>query len=309
MDPRPRQTAIRHSWWFSSKQPPEQPVVRHAQPGSDIAVGERSFGKASVNCCLRGNKSKWGTLQGGNAAVLQLRVDPAQNPKYKLKELVLELDFSEMDPRVATSNTTAASAQPSLLILEPPSPKHLRGKALIQHLSQEFLAQPQVGAGGFSIGGIGLKSTKDKDIERSWRFHSHWTNNASGHYTSARWTWTAVSENPDIENVGALYLGIIIRHPNKPFYLTCKINGKLVNIGRRFRYGDDGEPSILTLVYPQTSQQSIEKEAKELENEIVALIEGEGASKSLESPPLKADPLLCAQARHLPHNLVIASNP
>lgn len=298
MDLNQRQTSIRHSWWFSSKRPSLLSVVRHARPGSDMAVGEKSFGKAWVNCCLRGNNSKWGTLQGGNAAVLQLRVDPSQNPEYKLKELTLELAFSELDPRAKTSNTIVASPRPSLLILEPPSPKHLKGKASIQHLSQEILAQPQVGAGGFNIGGIGLKTTKDKEIERTWRFHSHWTNNASGHYTNAQWTWTAVSENPDIENVGALYLGVIIQHPNQPFYLTCKINGKLINLGKRFRYGKDDEQPFVTLIYPQQSQQDIEKEAQALENEIVALIEGEGASKSSGSSPLITKLLSCTQARH-----------
>ena len=98
----------------------------------------------------------------------------------------------------------AATTEPLLVILEPPSPKYLKGKTNTQHSSREVRLQPEVNAGGVSVGGVGLKTTKDKDVERSWRFQSHWANNELGLYTNAQWAWKAVAENPDIEDVGAL---------------------------------------------------------------------------------------------------------
>jgi hypothetical protein len=269
--------------------------VRQAHPGQDVAVAERTFGKAYVNCALRGNSSKWGKLRDKDAAVLQLLIDPRQDEGFKLRELVLELSFVEKLPEAATlapttARTTpsttpgatigaistaaaaAAPTEPSLIILEPPSPKYLKGKTATQHNSREVLFQPELGAGGISLGGVGTKFTKDKDVERSWRFQSHWANNDMGLYTNAQWTWKAVAENPDIEDVGALFAGVIIQHPGQPFYLTCKVSGKLVRLGKQFRYGnDDGLPHH-TLVHPKPSLQNLEVEAGRLEKDIVDLI-------------------------------------
>jgi hypothetical protein len=247
-----------------------------------------------VNCALRGNSSKWGKLRDKDAAVLQLLIDPRQDEGFKLRELVLELSFAEKLPEAATLAPTTARAtpsttpgatigaistaaaaaptEPSLIILEPPSPKYLKGKTATQHNSREVLFQPEFGAGGISLGGVGTKFTKDKDVERSWRFQSHRANNHMGFYTKAQWTWKAVAENPDIEDVGALFAGVIIQHPGQPFYLTCKVSGKLVRLGKQFRYGNDDELPYHTLVHPKPSQQNLEVEAGRLEKDIVDLI-------------------------------------
>jgi hypothetical protein len=246
-----------------------------------MAVGERRFGKAYVNCALRGNDSKWGKLREKDAAVLQLLINPRQDEGFKLRELVLELSFTERDPRLdATSVSTFIGPEPSLLILEPPSPKYLKGKTATQHVSRELSAQPQVGAGGVSVGGIGMKSTSAKEVERSWRFQSHWSNNDLGLYTNAQWTWKAVAENPDIEDVGALFAGVIIQHPGQPFYMTCKVRGKLVHLAKRYRYGNDDQRPYFTRIHPRSSEENIQKEAEELEADIVKLIAGAAASKS-----------------------------
>jgi hypothetical protein len=91
-------------------------------------------------------------------------------------------------------------------------------------------------------------------------------------YTNSQWTWKAVAENPDIEDAGALYAGLVIQHPAQPFYITCKVHGKLVNLGRRYMFGDDDERHYYTCVHPQSSQESIQDEVKDLESEIVRLI-------------------------------------
>ncbi|ETI26462.1 hypothetical protein G647_03239 [Cladophialophora carrionii CBS 160.54] len=165
-----------------------------------------------------------------------------------------------------------ARREPSLNILEPPSPKYLRGKTSTQHSSREVLFQPQLGVGSFSFGGIGPRFTNDRDIERCWRFQSHRVNNEMGVYTTAQWTWKAVAENPDIEDVGALFAGVIIQHPGQPFYLSCKVTGKLVQLGKKFRYGNDDDRPYHTLVHPKPSQQDLEVEAERLEEDIVDLI-------------------------------------
>ena len=72
---------------------------------------------------------------------------------------------------------------------------------------------------------------------------------------------------------------MIIQHPGQPFYLTCKVSGKLVNFGRKFRYGNDNERPHYTLIHPKPSQQNLEIEAEQLEKEIVDLISRSAARK------------------------------
>jgi hypothetical protein len=267
---------MRYSGWFK-KHKSELRQPRQAHPGRDIALGERSFGKAYVNCCLRGNHSKWGKFRDKDAAVLQLLITPRQDDGYKLRELVLELCFSECDPLQETKSCD--SKEPSLIILEPPSPRYLRGQALAQHISREISALPQVGAVGISLGGMGLTVNRSQDVARAWRFQGHRSSNDVGTYTNAQWTWTAVAENPDIEDVGALYAGLIIQHPDQPFYITCKVQGKLMHLGRRYLFGNDYEQPCYTCVYPQSSPQNIEEEAERLESSIVELITQAAASE------------------------------
>ena len=108
--------------------------------------------------------------------MLQLRIDHRQEEGLRLRELVLELLFTEGHPGLGATSCLPSTAEPSLIILEPPSPKYLKGKAATQHVSREPIAQPQMGAGGVSIGEVRVRVTEDKDIERSWRFQSHWAN-------------------------------------------------------------------------------------------------------------------------------------
>jgi hypothetical protein len=72
---------------------------------------------------------------------------------------------------------------------------------------------------------------------------------------------------------------VVIQHPGQPFYITCKVNGKLVNLGRKYMYSNGVERLYYTCVHPQISQESIEKEAEGLESNIVGLISGAAASK------------------------------
>jgi hypothetical protein len=53
-------------------------------------------------------------------------------------------------------------------------------------VSRELIAQPQVGAGGVTVDGLGVRDTKDKDIEHPWRFQSHWASNELGVLTDAQ---------------------------------------------------------------------------------------------------------------------------
>lgn len=277
-----RRSFMRYSGWFSRKESSISQPLRDAYPARDTAVGEGSFGKAYVNCALRGNNSKWGKLRDKDAAVLHLLIDSRQDPGYKLKELMLELSFVERDPRgptsppmgvaTASAKVTGIPKEPCLFILEPPSPKYLRGKTATHHLSREVLLQPQMGAGRVSTGGVGLKSPDEKDTARSWRFQSHWASNELGFYTDAQWSWRAVSENPDIEYVGALYAGVVLQHPGQPFYLTCKVSGKLVGLGKKFRYRNDANRPYHTLIHPRPSQQNLQSDVDQLEDKIIDLM-------------------------------------
>jgi hypothetical protein len=211
--------------------------------------------------------------------VLQFLIDLRQDQGFKLSELVLELSFTETDPHIDATSYQPTSCGPSLNILRLPSPQNIKGGTVTQHASRELMAQPQIDVGGIGVGGIGVRVSIDRDIQRSWHFRSHRSDNGHPLYTNAQWIRQAPAENPDIEDIGALYTGVTIEHTGQPFYLTCRVEGKLAALQKRFRYWQAKKIPYFAVINPKPSQQSIQKGVEELEDEIIKLITRGAASK------------------------------
>lgn len=255
-----------------------------AIPGQDKPLGARHFGKARVNCCLRGDYCKWGRLNGKETVVLQLLTDPRQESGFKLDTFTLELSFTEHDPNL--HNATPANGV--LRLLEPPSPKYLKGDATTQHRGIELTLAPQVttGPAGVQLGQV--KWTSDRDVKKYWVYHSHWNRDEHDIHTIAEWIWQANRHNPQVEDVAILYSGLILQHPCRPFWVGCKIRGQLVPSTKmilnafRFKYGhkDDERPTFTKILTRQSSE-DLQDVVNHLDDEITNLICGAAASKSI----------------------------
>lgn len=105
-------------------------------------------------------------LVDGELAMVLLRgLRPRQDVGLKVRELVLELFFSEggptQEPQLCTNDRN------SQFILEFPFPKDLNGQAMTQQISQGISALPPIGAARISIAGMGMTRNTSEEVARS----------------------------------------------------------------------------------------------------------------------------------------------
>jgi hypothetical protein len=104
----------------------------------------------------------------------------------------------------------------------------------------------------------------------------------------ATWTWKANRYNPQTEDVGSLYSGLVLQHPGQPFWIGCKIRGQLVRStkailnGLKFKYGHrDDEGPTFAKIQTQHSGEDLQGVVDKLDDQIVRLILAAAASKSI----------------------------
>ena len=248
-------------------------------------LGQRHFGRATVNFCLRAHECTWGKFKDQDTVVLVLLTDQAQEHGFKLHNFTIGLSFTEHN----LTPDNLCHANTALKILEPPSPGSLKGGEITQHLLTERNVQPEVSTGpaNFKVGQI--KQTRERDVRSSWHYHSHRNSDEYGAFTIAKWVWEANADNPQIEDVSHLYSGLILQHAGEPFYVGCTIRGQLVqslqavshSVRRWFKFGHrEGEEPKLTKIMTRRSAEDLEVVAKELEGKIVRLIRSGATSMS-----------------------------
>lgn len=243
----------------------------------DVVVADMTFGKARVTCSLRGKHCTWGRLDEENGAVLQIVTDLDQENGFKLSQAILEVSFMEHDPAQDHLSPTG-----KLCIPEIPSPRSLKGIASTQHVNFERVLNPNLPLpqGNFQVGSV--KSTKDLEIHRSWVYHSHRPPDQYNGLTIAKWNWEANRDNPEIEDVGQLHSGVVLQYPGGPFWVGCKVRGKLVSVWRRFKYGhrEDELPKYTEIRTPSLqSNVDIQPLADDLENKMIELNASAAAGK------------------------------
>jgi hypothetical protein len=260
----------------------------------DTVLGQRDFGRATVNCCLRARECTWGKFKDQDTVVLVLLTDQGQEHGFKLHNFTIGLSFTEhnLTPVTRDNLCRANTAVTALQILETPSPKNLRGGETTQHLLTEMNVQPEVSTGLANIKVGQMRRTKERNVRSSWEYHGHRKSDEYGVFTIAKWVWEANHDNPQIEDVSHLYSGLILQHAGEPFYVGCTIRGQLVqsrqaashSVRRWFKFGHrEGEEPKVTKIMAHRSVEDLEDlevVAKELERKIERLIRSGATSMS-----------------------------
>ena len=259
----------------------------------DTVLGQRDFGRATVNCCLRAHDCTWGRFKDQDTVVLVLLTDQTQERGFKLHNFTIRLSFTEHNLTPVTQDNIFRANSTALQILEPPSPSSLKGGEITQHLRTEMNIQPEVSTGPANVKVGQVRRTKERDVRSSWHYHGHRHSDEYGVFTIAKWVWEANTDNPQIEDVSHLYSGLILRHAGEPFYVGCTIRGQLVQssqavshfVRRWFKFGHrEGEEPTVTKIMTRGSVGDLEVVAKELEEKIVRLIRSGATSMSPQLP-------------------------
>lgn len=183
--------------------------------------------KVKVSCILAPEGIIWGNYKNENVAVMHLQLRAIEPPGYKLR-------YFQLDIRFASSGSADMGAQeqdlPSAWLLQSPSPspmpEYIEGRPWTENQSQGFTFDPslQAGAGGGSLGSF--FRTTERSITYKWQFRSYPVSEHN-HPTTATWIWESNKLNPQVEDRGTLYGGLVLCSKGKNLQLECKVEGKL----------------------------------------------------------------------------------
>jgi hypothetical protein len=217
-----------------------------------------------------------------HAVVLQIEIDARLEYGAKLNELCLDLALLQDDPNQAKNpQRPEEQATGTLLILEHPSPTPLKGETESVHITRAYTLSPQVEALGVSASVGSRSSSRVQDLNRApWHFRSYWSNDPlSRKYTTAQWRLTATADNPEFEDLGLLYAGLVLQHPKQLFYISCKASGKLTKRFHHFKSRGRDERPYYTCLTPEDSKEQIEQHVRALDSVLGRLMHSAAPSK------------------------------
>lgn len=237
----------RHQELNSRHNVDSQPLTLHQTTAmSDIAIA--SFGTARISCWTRPEDRKWGIHHQQNAAVMRFRMKAAGPDDCKLSDFELDLEFSVlpgdqgiMDAECTTqggSATVIADNQAEVCLIELPAPSC-----------------------------VPVPPTID-----CWSFRSDSiADEQNGRSRTARWIWETSGEHRMLEG-RILHGGIALRHPGKPFLVTCHVKGKVSKPGGfKLKFSSRHHVPRLWQIVPMCCEEDLQCHINRLEEEMVRL--------------------------------------
>ena len=195
----------------------------------DRSLGNREFGKTTVDCCFLRSESKWGTLGENNpAGLLRLALNFHEPANCKLSSAEVNLCFLPAE----------ASADPPL---PPPNvtkhlyPQLLGGPPLSRHTSRSNDIEPTVEAMRTSVGGVGIHNTTELSKTFRWFLQGSRLPNEQNSYTKAEWSWEANNPNEQSEIKRAFELALVLLHSGPRIDVMVSIKGRLRHLTQRWR--------------------------------------------------------------------------
>jgi hypothetical protein len=180
--------------------------------------GKTNLGKTTIECTFLGTETKWGSLEGQPAGILCLHLNFQEHPDYNLKHTTIDIAFLG----------DADSKKPQ--VTEHVTPKIMYG--LPREITAEVIHRltPEIGAQGFSIGGVGVEWTSNRTDNYRWRFKGDRTADDDLNLTQVQWIWEANPLEPQACELGSVYMRLIVAlegNCHQKFSVGLRIEGKL----------------------------------------------------------------------------------
>ena len=205
---------------------------------SGLSLGCREIGKVKVDCCFLGSKSVWGELSDRSASLMYIDLTFHQPEDCKLTNATITLTM-EYEKRVRPSPDCLGPR-----VTEFFGPKEINGEKQEQHVTDSFEFKPNIGAMGYSFGGVGGERKSQYSTSSRWRFRGQrWPviskepgDNEGGTYRQLEWVLEESSVKDQAFHSGQMHTGLVIEHDRIPFNVEVEIKGKLRRSLKRLRF-------------------------------------------------------------------------
>ena len=232
---------------------------------ADKSLGILVFGESWVDCSFLNARSKWGLINDEPTGLLAIRVTIAEDSSYKIADVTLNLDFAVLN---SSSSTTS-----SVRITDHIKPVSVYGQATESRITTECQLVPEVNVlSSVSIGGVGVKKTKEMPKTHRWTFSCRFKPDVTRNVTLAQFRFEG---NPDMDQVDCLepvYAGLAIVHDKTAFSVRLIIEGNLrrgkVPYMVRPKGGSDKSKPFDTKISPRHQANDIQSHIEPFKDEI-----------------------------------------
>ncbi|KAI0160198.1 hypothetical protein GGR57DRAFT_490476 [Xylariaceae sp. FL1272] len=212
------------------------------------SLGAASLGKIHVDCKFLFKKSRWGTLEGQDAAgIIYLDLAFSQPSDCRLKNATVQVTLDDEDEHLIQQFPRNASGQPVQIVKY--GPRHMTGEPQCGSFgpSDERTATrntyiPSVNVGAFGgVGGIGRESSKVTVRECRWMFESHLM--TGGRKGKSNWAYKVlqwhITEN-ELEtqslHSNTVHTAFSFVHGGQPFFMRVEVSGRLESLRSDIRH-------------------------------------------------------------------------
>lgn len=204
-------------------------VPQVATRTSQMPQWAAEVGNANATCSIiKDVDNQWGKFNDADVGVLKFITKLTQDSEYRLDRMSVDICFAEHGPNDYVANTV-------LKVLGNPCPTDIiHGQLRREHVVRTTNMNPQVEVFGNS-GGLGEhERTVETDFVRSWTYDCNWRKDKYGMSTIVQWNWNADPGDSAVQQLNALYSGVVLAHSREPFWVGCKITLKLHSHRQRY---------------------------------------------------------------------------
>ncbi|KAI1258692.1 hypothetical protein F5Y18DRAFT_434054 [Xylariaceae sp. FL1019] len=206
------------------------------------SLGAASLGRIHVDCKFLFKKSRWGTLEGHDAAgIIYLDLAFSQPSDCRLKNATVQVTLDDEDEHLTQQFPHEGSRQPVQIVKY--GPRHMTGEPQCGCFgpSDERTATrntyiPSVNVGPFGgLGGVGRESSKVTVRECRWMFDSHlMTGSRKGKsnwaYKVLQWNITENELESQSLHSNTVHTAFSFVHGGQPFFMRVEVSGRLESL-------------------------------------------------------------------------------
>lgn len=219
------------------------------------SLGSLSVGRVHIDCKFRCSESHWGILgpSATPAGIIYVDLGFNQPNTFRLASATVRISLEEFEEHKehkehkmsrawALRRRGNHSEEASSLGVNEYGPKMLVGTTATRDGKNSYSATPNVGFGGFSIGGIGVNSEKTVSYSSRWILSGHPV--AGRHrdgfsrtnYNTLVWDLSENELSAQSQHSNVFHTGFAFTHEARPFYIKVEIVGKLRKILDKIRH-------------------------------------------------------------------------
>jgi hypothetical protein len=207
--------------------------IQFHESQSSASLADHKIGSVRVNCCFLLSKTTWGELDGKKAGLMYLDLTFHQPEECMLASATVTLTLLPV-----IDNATTEDFDPGLEVTEYFGPQVLTGEKTEISISKKLMVQPEAGAYGFTVGGIGYERGKESTLVKRWKFEGKRfpadTRDKSISVTanSSRYrqiVWHLEENHLERQPIHrpTIHTGLVFEHEAHPFLLNLQVKGKL----------------------------------------------------------------------------------